>query len=102
MTQTQKILAAHAGKSEVHAGELIMADVDLVLGNDITAPVAIGEFAGFGREKVFDRTKIALVPDHFTPNKDVRRRRLLAWGGFLSYVSATLVALALYWGKKNR
>lgn len=72
MTQTQKILAAHAGKSEVHAGELIMADVDLVLGNDITAPVAIGEFAGFGREKVFDRTKIALVPDHFTPNKDVK------------------------------
>ena len=72
MTQTQKILAAHAGKKDVHAGELIMADVDLVLGNDITAPVAIGEFAKFGRGEVFDRGKIALVPDHFTPNKDVK------------------------------
>ena len=72
MTQTQKILAAHAGKKDVHAGELIMADVDLVLGNDITAPVAIGEFAKFGRDDVFDRGKIALVPDHFTPNKDVK------------------------------
>ena len=72
MTQTQKILAARAGKKDVHAGELIMADVDLVLGNDITAPVAIGEFAKFGRDDVFDRGKIALVPDHFTPNKDVK------------------------------
>ena len=72
MTQTQKILAAHAGREHVHPGELIMAQVDLVLGNDITAPVAIGEFARFGREKVFDREKIALVPDHFTPNKDVK------------------------------
>ena len=72
MTQTQKILAARAGKKDVHAGELIMADVDLVLGNDITAPVAIGEFAKFGRGEVFDRGKIALVPDHFTPNKDVK------------------------------
>ena len=65
MTQTQKILAARAGKKDVHAGELIMADVDLVLGNDITAPVAIGEFAKFGRGEVFDRGKIALVPDAF-------------------------------------
>ena len=72
MTQTQKILAARAGQKDVHAGELIMADVDLVLGNDITAPVAIGEFAKFGRGEVFDRGKIALVPDHFTPNKDVK------------------------------
>lgn len=72
MTMTQKILAAHAGKTEVHAGELIMADLDLVLGNDITTPVAIGEFPKFGREKVFDSTKIALVPDHFTPNKDIK------------------------------
>ena len=72
MTMSQKILAAHAGKREVHAGELVMADLDLVLGNDITAPVAIGEFAKFGRDRVFDCEKIALVPDHFTPNKDVK------------------------------
>ncbi|MGN0853032.1 MAG: 3-isopropylmalate dehydratase large subunit [Kiritimatiellia bacterium] len=72
MTMTQKILAAHAGKKEVHAGELIMAKLDLVLGNDITTPVAIGEFPKFGRAKVFDRTKIALVPDHFAPNKDIK------------------------------
>ena len=72
MTMTQKILAAHAGKNAVHAGELIMAKLDLVLGNDITAPVAIGAFPQFGREKVFDRTKIALVPDHFAPNKDIK------------------------------
>ncbi len=72
MTMTQKILAAHAGKDEVHAGELIMAKLDLVLGNDITTSVAIGEFPKFGREKVFDREKIALVPDHFAPNKDIK------------------------------
>lgn len=72
MTMSQKILAKHAGKEEVHAGELIMAELDLVLGNDITTPVAIGEFPKFGREKVFDKTKIALVPDHFTPNKDIK------------------------------
>lgn len=72
MTMSQKILAAHAGRSEVHAGELVMANLDLVLGNDITAPVAIGEFPKFGRDKVFDREKIALVPDHFTPNKDIK------------------------------
>ena len=72
MTMTQKILAAHAGKSEVHAGELIMAKLDLVLGNDITTPVAIGEFGKFGRKEVFDKEKIALVPDHFAPNKDIK------------------------------
>ena len=72
MTMTQKILAAHAGKDEVHAGELIMAKLDLVLANDITAPVAIGEFPKFGQGKVFDRGKIALVPDHFAPNKDIK------------------------------
>ena len=72
MTMSQKILAKHAGKDEVHAGELVMAELDLVLGNDITTPVAIGEFPKFGREKVFDKTKIALVPDHFTPNKDIK------------------------------
>ena len=72
MTMTQKILAAHAGKKDVHAGELVMAKLDLVLGNDITTPVAIGEFPKFGRDKVFDRGKIALVPDHFAPNKDIK------------------------------
>jgi len=69
---TQKIFAAHAGRDEVHAGELVMAKLDLVLGNDITTPVAIGAFPKFGKEKVFDKTKIALVPDHFTPNKDIK------------------------------
>ena len=72
MTMTQKILAAHAGRMELRAGELVMARLDLVLGNDITAPVAIKEFPKFGRSKVFDRAKIALVPDHFTPNKDIK------------------------------
>ena len=57
MTMSQKILAAHANRNEVHAGELVMAKLDLVLGNDITAPVAIGEFPKFGRENVFDPTR---------------------------------------------
>ena len=74
MTMSQKILAAHAvdANAAIHPGELIMAKLDLVLGNDITAPVAIKEFPKFGCEYVFDRDKIALVPDHFTPNKDVK------------------------------
>lgn len=72
MTMTQKILAKAAGLPSVKAGDLIMADLDLVLGNDITTPVAIDEFDKVGLEKVFDRTRIALVPDHFTPNKDIK------------------------------
>lgn len=72
MTMSQKILAAHAGLTEVHAGQLIKAKLDLVLGNDITAPVAINEFEAAGFEKVFDKAKIALVMDHFTPNKDIK------------------------------
>ena len=72
MTMTQKILAAHSGRGNVRAGELIMAKLDLVLGNDITSPVAIREFPKFGRRHVFDCGKIALVPDHFTPNKDIK------------------------------
>jgi len=72
MTMSQKILAAHANLDEVRPGQLIMADLDLVLGNDITAPVAIREFAKFGIDKVFDKSKVALVPDHFTPNKDIK------------------------------
>ncbi|MCX8123860.1 MAG: 3-isopropylmalate dehydratase large subunit [Spirochaetes bacterium] len=72
MTITQKILAAHAGKEYVEPGELIEAKVDLVLGNDITAPIAIKEFEELGIGKVFDNEKIALIPDHFTPNKDIK------------------------------
>jgi len=72
MTITEKILAAHAGKESVVPGELINAKVDMVLGNDITAPVAIKEFEKIGVDKVFDQEKIALVPDHFTPNKDIK------------------------------
>ncbi|MDD2296255.1 MAG: 3-isopropylmalate dehydratase large subunit [Sphaerochaetaceae bacterium] len=72
MTMSQKILAAHANVDQVRPGQLIMADLDLVLGNDITSPVAIKEFAKFGIDAVFDTSKIALVPDHFTPNKDIK------------------------------
>ncbi|MCH5186393.1 MAG: 3-isopropylmalate dehydratase large subunit [Oscillospiraceae bacterium] len=72
MTMTQKILAKAAGLDSVSAGELIMAELSLVLGNDITSPVAINEFAKIGAGNVFDKTKIALVPDHFTPNKDIK------------------------------
>ncbi len=71
MTMTQKILAAHAGLESVYAGQLISIKVDMVLGNDITSPVAIKEFNKTGRE-VFDNSKIALVMDHFTPNKDIK------------------------------
>ena len=72
MTMTQKILAAHAGLDQVVAGQLIEADLDLVLGNDVTAPVAIHEMEKMTIKKVFDKDKIALVPDHFTPNKDIK------------------------------
>ena len=73
MTMTQKILAAHAGLSEVSAGQLIEAELDLVLGNDITSPVAIREMdAKMTKKSVFDRDKIALVMDHFVPNKDIK------------------------------
>jgi 3-isopropylmalate/(R)-2-methylmalate dehydratase large subunit len=72
MTMTQKILAAHAGLDKVIAGQLIEADLDLVLGNDVTAPVAIHEMEKMNIKKVFDKDKIALVPDHFTPNKDIK------------------------------
>lgn len=72
MTMTQKILAAHAGLEQVTAGQLIEADLDLVLGNDITSPVAIKEMEKFNSQSVFDKDKIALVPDHFVPNKDIK------------------------------
>lgn len=72
MTMTQKILAAHAGLDKVEAGQLIEADLDLVLGNDVTTPVAIHEMDKFTKKGVFDKDKIALVMDHFTPNKDIK------------------------------
>ena len=72
MTMTQKILAKHAGLDEVKAGQLIEANLDLVLGNDVTAPVAIGEMKKMNVDCVFCKDKIALVPDHFTPNKDIK------------------------------
>ncbi len=72
MTMTQKILAKHAGLDSVVPGQLIRAKLDMVLGNDITSPVAINEFQKNGFNSVFDRTKISLVMDHFTPNKDIK------------------------------
>ena len=72
MTMTQKILARAAGVESCRAGELLMCKLDLVLGNDITAPVAINEFEKMGATKVFDPAKIALIPDHFVPNKDIK------------------------------
>jgi len=72
MTMTQKILAAHAGLDYVEAGQLIEADLDMVLANDITGPVAIHEVAKLNKKEVFDKDKVALVPDHFAPNKDIK------------------------------
>ena len=72
MTMTQKILAKHAGLDHVVPGQLVEAKLDLVLGNDITTPVAINEFDAAGFDRVFDRTKIAMVMDHFAPNKDIK------------------------------
>ena len=71
MTMTQKILAAHAGLESVEAGQLIEADIDLALANDITGPVSIRELEKAGMDQVFDREKVALVLDHFAPNKDI-------------------------------
>ena len=72
MTMTQKILARHAGLDSVRPGQLIQARLDLVLGNDITTPVAINEFEAAGFDRVFDKSRIALVMDHFAPNKDIK------------------------------
>lgn len=72
MTMTQKILADHAGLDSVVAGQLIEAKLDMVLGNDVTSPVAINEMNKFGKTTVFDKTRISLVMDHFTPNKDIQ------------------------------
>ena len=72
MTMTQKILAAHAGLDEVVSGQLINARLDMVLANDITGPVSINEFEGAGFDRVFDKSRISLVMDHFAPNKDIK------------------------------
>ena len=72
MTLTQKILAAHAGLDQVKAGQLINAKLDIVLGNDITTPVAINEFEKAGFDSVFDKERVAIVLDHFVPNKDIK------------------------------
>ena len=72
MTMTQKILAAHAGEASVKAGQLIQAKLDVVMGNDITTAVALKEFQKTGAKEVFDKDKVAIVPDHFTPNKDIK------------------------------
>src|SRR5659263_264217 len=77
MTMTEKILARAAGKESVAPGDLVMAQLDLCLGNDITAGVAIDEFEKAGFEDVFDPAKIALIPDHFTPNKDIKSAGLV-------------------------
>ncbi len=74
-TMTQKIIAAHCQKDDIYPGEIVMAKVDLVLGNDITSPIAIREFENSGGKEVFDREKIALIMDHFTPNKDIKAAR---------------------------
>ena len=72
MTMTQKILADHAGLASVTAGQLINAKLDMVLGNDVTSPVAINVMEKYGKDKIFDKTRISLVMDHFTPNKDIQ------------------------------
>ncbi len=72
MTMTQKILAAHAGLESVKAGQLIEAKLDIVHGNDVTTPVAVKEFNKIGVKEVFDKNKVTIVPDHFTPNKDIK------------------------------
>ncbi len=72
MTMTQKILAAHAGLEKVEAGELVLVNLDRVLGNDITSPVAIREFESIGATEVYDKEKVTMVMDHFAPNKDIK------------------------------
>ena len=76
MTMTQKILASHAGLDKISAGDLIEAKLDIVLGNDVTTPPAIKVFEEMGAQKVYDKDRICLVPDHFTPNKDIKSAEL--------------------------
>ena len=72
MTITEKILAAHAGKSSVEPGEIVEAQIDIALANDITAPLSLEEFEKAGAQSVFDKERVVLVLDHFTPNKDIQ------------------------------
>jgi len=72
MTITEQILASHSGKEKVTPGDLINSKIDIVMGHDLSVPLAIEELEKIGADRVFDREKIVLVPDHFTPNKDVR------------------------------
>ena len=72
MTVAEKILATHAGLDEVRPGQLVECDLDVVLANDITAPIAIDVFRELGAEKVFDKDRVCLVPDHYAPNKDIK------------------------------
>ncbi len=72
MTITEKIIAAHAGTDRVSPGDLVMASVDVALANDITAPIAIDRFRKSGAGRVFDKSRVLLVPDHFVPNKDIQ------------------------------
>lgn len=74
-TITEKILLAHSEKKSIKLGEFIWAKVDFTLGNDITAPIAIEQFETYGAKEVFDNNKIALIPDHFTPAKDIKSAR---------------------------
>ena len=71
-TITEKILAAHSGNAEVHPGQFVMAKLDLMLGNDVTAPIAISEFEKIGAERLADASRLVLVADHGTPNKDIK------------------------------
>ena len=75
MTMTQKILARHCRAEQVHAGDLIRAELDLVMGSDVTTPIAIQEMEKYGLNQVFDPNKIVLVMDHFAPNKDIQAAR---------------------------
>ncbi|MFZ2756665.1 MAG: aconitase family protein, partial [Atopobiaceae bacterium] len=72
MTMAERMLAAHAGLDEVVPGQLVECDVDLVLANDVTAPMALRTFRELGATRVFDRDRVCLVPDHYVPNKDIR------------------------------
>jgi 3-isopropylmalate/(R)-2-methylmalate dehydratase large subunit len=85
MTITEKILAVHAGREEVRPGEIVRVNVDLALANDITAPLAIGEFEKAGAKEVFDRDKVVLVPDHFAPTAKIEPVKMLPNGDEFSY-----------------
>ncbi|MDP2724790.1 MAG: hypothetical protein Q8O44_00790 [Syntrophales bacterium] len=107
MTITEKILCAHTDHQEVRPGMLINAKVDIALGNDITAPIAIAEFRKTGAVKVFDKDKVVLVPDHFTPNKDISSAeqskilRDFAREQGLTYYYLTIANMVIEAGAKN-